>query len=101
MIPVLGTSPSIFGQALASYVLCMIGELSVKDVFVRFSEVISLCMQDTPFDDASINFCYRITCLNPFLVHFVGNKLYEADSGERMSKNLKHKVRQVLKKDEV
>eukprot|EP00598_Pedospumella_elongata_P014016 CAMPEP_0185013890 /NCGR_PEP_ID=MMETSP1098-20130426/99036_1 /TAXON_ID=89044 /ORGANISM="Spumella elongata, Strain CCAP 955/1" /LENGTH=503 /DNA_ID=CAMNT_0027542963 /DNA_START=406 /DNA_END=1917 /DNA_ORIENTATION=- len=53
VIPVLGTSPSIFGQALASYVLCMIG-----------------------------------------------NKLYEADSGERMSKNLKHKVRQVLKKDE-
>jgi hypothetical protein len=54
VIPVLGTSPSIFGQALASYVLCKLG-----------------------------------------------GKMYDADTGERMSKNLKHKVRQVLKKDEV
>jgi hypothetical protein len=54
VIPVLGTSPSIFGQALASHVLCTLG-----------------------------------------------GKPYEAEAGERMSKNLKHKVRQVLKKDEV
>lgn len=54
VIPVLGTSPSIFGQALASYALCTLG-----------------------------------------------GKPYDPDTGERMSKNLKHKVRQVLKKDEV
>ena len=54
VIPVLGTSPSIFGQALASHVLCQLA-----------------------------------------------GKGYDADSGERMSKNLKHKVRQVLKKEEV
>ena len=54
VMPVLGTSPSIFGQALASYVLCKLAD-----------------------------------------------KPYDPDGGERMSKNLKHKVRQVLKKDEV
>jgi tRNA threonylcarbamoyladenosine dehydratase len=54
VIPVLGTSPSIFGQALASYVLCQLG-----------------------------------------------GKPYEPDGGERMSNNLKHKVKQVLKKVEV
>ena len=54
IIPVLGTSPSIFGQALASYVLCKIG-----------------------------------------------GKLYEPESCERMSKNLKHKIRQVFRNNEV
>lgn len=54
VIPVLGTSPSIFGQAMASYVLCQLA-----------------------------------------------GKLYEPETSERMSKNLKHKIRQVIKKDEV
>jgi hypothetical protein len=50
IMPVLGTSPSIFGQAMASYILCSLA-----------------------------------------------NKLYEPESCERMSKNLKHKLRQTLK----
>jgi len=50
IMPVLGTSPSIFGQAMASYILCSLA-----------------------------------------------NKLYEPEVCERMSKNLKHKLRQTLK----
>lgn len=53
IIPVLGTTPSIFGLGLASYTLCKIAD-----------------------------------------------KLYDPEISERMSKNLKHKVRQVLKKNE-
>lgn len=54
VMPVLGTSPSIFGQALASHILCQLG-----------------------------------------------NKPYEPEVCERMSKNLKHKLRQVFKNNEV
>lgn len=54
IIPVLGTTPSIFGLGLASYSLCKIAD-----------------------------------------------KLYTPELNERMSKNLKHKIRQVLKKNEV
>lgn len=54
IIPVLGTTPSIFGLGLASYSLCKIAD-----------------------------------------------KLYSPELSERMSKNLKHKIRQVLKKNEV
>jgi hypothetical protein len=54
IIPVLGTSPSIFGQALASYALCKLGK-----------------------------------------------KMYEPEACERLSKNLKHKLKQVLKNFEV
>ena len=50
IMPVLGTSPSIFGQAMASYILCSLA-----------------------------------------------NKLYVPEVCERMSKNLKHKLRQTLK----
>jgi hypothetical protein len=54
VMPVLGTSPSIFGQAMASYVLCSIA-----------------------------------------------GKLYDPEICERISKNLKHKIRQVFKNNEV
>lgn len=54
VMPVLGTSPSIFGQALASYILC-----------------------------------------------HLGGKPYEPEGCERMSKNLKHKLRQVFRNNEV
>eukprot|EP01034_Spumella_vulgaris_P037752 gene37752-46582_t len=54
VMPVLGTSPSIFGQAMASYILCKLGD-----------------------------------------------KMYESEVCERMSKNLKHKVFNSLKKNEV
>lgn len=54
VMPVLGTSPSMFGQAMASYVLCKIA-----------------------------------------------GQMYEPEVCERMSKNLKHKIRQVLKTNEV
>jgi len=37
VIPVLGTSPSIFGQALASYVLCMIGKNAIQLHFLFHS----------------------------------------------------------------
>jgi tRNA A37 threonylcarbamoyladenosine dehydratase len=53
VIPVLGTSPSIFGQAMTSYVLCQLA-----------------------------------------------GKPYEPDSGERMSKSLRHKLRQILNNNE-
>ncbi len=53
VIPVLGTSPSIFGQAMTSYVLCQLA-----------------------------------------------GKPYEPDSGERMSKSLRHKLRQMLNNSE-
>lgn len=54
IMPVLGTSPSIFGQALASYILCTIG-----------------------------------------------GKLYEPEVCERLSKNLKHKLRQLYRNNEI
>ena len=54
VIPVLGTSPSIFGQAMASYVLCS-----------------------------------------------MAGKLYEPESCERLSKTVKHKLRQVLESTEI
>ena len=54
VIPVLGTSPSIFGQAMASYVLCS-----------------------------------------------MAGKLYEPESCERLSKTVKHKLRQVLESTEM
>ncbi len=54
VIPVLGTSPSIFGQTMAAYTLCKLGA-----------------------------------------------KLFEPESCERLSKNLKHKLRQVFRNNEV
>jgi tRNA A37 threonylcarbamoyladenosine dehydratase len=54
VVPVLGTSPSIFGQALGSYILCQIA-----------------------------------------------GKAYEPESFERLSKNLRHKMRQSMKNNEV
>lgn len=54
VMPVLGTSPSMFGQAMASYVLCKLA-----------------------------------------------GQMYEPEVCERMSKNLKHKIRQVFKTNEV
>lgn len=54
VIPVLGTSPSIFGQAMAAYALCQLS-----------------------------------------------GHVYHYDGGERMSKNLRHKLRQVFKNNEV
>lgn len=54
VIPVLGTSPSIFGQAMASYVLCS-----------------------------------------------MAGKMYEPESCERLSKTVKHKMRQVLESGEM
>ena len=54
VIPVLGTSPSIFGQAMASYVLCSLA-----------------------------------------------GKLYVPEGCERLSKNVKHKMRQVLESSEM
>lgn len=54
VIPVLGTSPSIFGQAMAAYALCQLS-----------------------------------------------GHVYNYDGGERMSKNLRHKLRQVFKNNEV
>jgi tRNA A37 threonylcarbamoyladenosine dehydratase len=53
VIPVLGTSPSIFGQAMASYTLCSLA-----------------------------------------------GKMYDPEGCERMSKSLKHKLRQVFKNNE-
>lgn len=32
VIPVLGTSPAIFGQSLAAYVLCQLGRTSVNRI---------------------------------------------------------------------
>ena len=54
VIPVLGTSPSIFGQAMASYVLCS-----------------------------------------------MAGKMYVPEGCERLSKNVKHKMRQVLESSEM
>eukprot|EP00602_Paraphysomonas_sp_CaronLab_P000400 CAMPEP_0185033010 /NCGR_PEP_ID=MMETSP1103-20130426/21604_1 /TAXON_ID=36769 /ORGANISM="Paraphysomonas bandaiensis, Strain Caron Lab Isolate" /LENGTH=489 /DNA_ID=CAMNT_0027569131 /DNA_START=8 /DNA_END=1477 /DNA_ORIENTATION=- len=53
VMPVLGTSPAVFGQAMASYVLCSLGGC-----------------------------------------------LYDAESGERLSKNVRHKMRQILTTNE-
>lgn len=54
VIPVLGTSPSIFGQALASYALCDLADT-----------------------------------------------LYEPEACEKLSKNLKHRMRQHFRNDEL
>jgi len=54
VMPVLGTTPSIFGQSLASYVLCKLAD-----------------------------------------------KMYSPETCERMSKNLKHKIRQLFKNNEI
>lgn len=54
VMPVLGTSPAVFGQTMASYVTCMLA-----------------------------------------------GKPYEPDSCERMSKNLRHKMLQFLRNNEV
>lgn len=73
VIPVLGTSPSIFGQAMAAYVLSKLGGRIFHYSFILY-------------------------LLNSILCK---GKTFEPEACERISKNLKHKIKQVFRNIEV
>lgn len=73
VMPVLGTSPAIFGQAMAAHTLCTIA-----------GKCLSFCFYKK-------NFIEWLMLAKPF----------EAEGVERLSKNLKHKLRQVFRNNEL
>ena len=105
VMPVLGTSPSIFGQAMASYVLCSLAGdwVSATEFYVRF-------MKSREFFFSRYDSQLVLQWSIVFVLHFFlpllfwlnkTGKMYDPEVCERMSKNLKHKMRQTFQSTEV